>query len=111
MRLNFSNALSNLKTIEDLTRYTSAFASEVGQIVNSNLTFNDNFLAVTLSFVFTASSTTVGIQHGLGKIPSGYIVIGTDAAMSVFDGNQENTASTIFLQASAAGTARVLVLG
>ena len=57
-----------------------------------------------------AADAEFSIEHGLGTIPLGYLVIGQDAAGSVYtsDGTPWDT-SRIYLKASAAMAIRVLI--
>lgn len=99
----------NVTTLEDLQRFTSIFANQIGLILNANLNFRDNFLASTVTYAFTLANTTIGLEHKLGVPPTGYIMVSATAAMAVFDGNQANTDKILFLQSNAIGTAKVLV--
>lgn len=108
MKIQTVLSLSNIKTLEDLVRYTSQFSDATVSIVNGRLDFS-NFFAQTVSVTFSVVNATVGVPHTLGKIPTGYIDSGKTTAIMVFDGNQPNTSTTLFVQASGAGTARLLV--
>lgn len=101
--------VSNVATWEDLKRFVSQITKSTVDLVNGKITFMDNFDALTISVEFTAANTTVIVPHGLNRIPAGYLVQGLTAALTVYDGNQANTTENIYLQASATGTARILV--
>lgn len=109
MKISTAESFTNVGTWEELRRFSTIFAGQVAQILNSNVSFKDNFLASTITYVFTLANTTVGLEHKLGVIPTGYIMVSTTAAMSLFDGNQANTDKILFLQSSSTGTAKVLV--
>jgi hypothetical protein len=109
MKITAGTNLSNVNSVDELKRFTGIFASEVAQILNANILFADNFTSKVLSFVFPSANKTIGMNHGLGVIPGGYILIGANVALSLFDGVQKNTVDIIYLQSNAAGTAKVLV--
>lgn len=111
MKITASSSLSNLESVEELRRFVGAFSDNVASALNSRLTFSDNFLASIITFVFTGANTTLGMPHKIGVIPSGYILVGTTVAMSLYDGEQANSTDTLFLRSTAAGTAKVLVFG
>lgn len=108
MKIQTALTLSNIKTLEDLVRYTSQFSDATTSVVNGRLDFS-NLFTQTVSVVFTVPNTTISVAHDLGFVPNGYIEIGKTAAIIIFDGNQANTKTTLFVQASAAGSARLLV--
>lgn len=108
MKLTASESLQQVKP-EELGRYADIFCQDVVQVVNGGLTFGDNFNAKTLSVTFPSANGTVAVIHGLGRVPAGYMVQSLTANMVIFNGTSGNTAQTLYLQASAAGTASILV--
>jgi hypothetical protein len=62
------------------------------------------------SVVFTAPNVDVSFEHGLGRVPAGYQVVGRSAGLVVYDGAASPSADYLVLRATAAGTARILVL-
>src|SRR5882757_2772220 len=90
---------------EEVRRFVDLFCTDVARVVNGGLDFKTNFNAQTISVTFSAANSSQAFGHGLGRIPIGYIQVGSTAAMNVFDGTSKNTTGTINLQSSAAGTA------
>jgi hypothetical protein len=109
MRLTASTEIDRIEKPEDQPRFISMALNQIAQILNNGLGFSDNFNAKTLTISFSAANTDVATIHGLGRVPTGYIVIGSSAATSVYDGASANTASLLYLRASAATTVKVLV--
>jgi len=94
---------------EDLPRWTSICLEAIISTINGKLDFQTNFNAKTVAVTFSAPSVDTAFIHGLGRVPQGYIVVGSTAAMSVYDGSGAGTESLLYLRSSAAGTARILV--
>lgn len=90
-------------------RYAAIFLDQVKTILNKGITFGDNFSAKFVSVNFTAAATDYAVVHSLGRVPTGYIICSTSASMNVYTGSSAWTTSTIYLRASATGTALVLV--
>lgn len=101
--------LSNVNSIDELKRFVGIFCSNVTDILNGNVLISDNVASKLLTFTFTSSNKTVGMDHGLGVIPTGYFQVGSDVSVNLFDGDQKNTISTIYLRSSGSAVVRVLV--
>lgn len=108
MKITASPDVERVKP-EDLARYTSIFLTQVVEAFNNNLSFDENFNAKTLSITFGTANVEVASIHGLGRVPSGYFLIGSNVAMSIYDGASANSASLLYLRASASGVGRILV--
>lgn len=108
MRITEGSDIDRLKP-EEQPRYITRFLTQVAEAMNNNLSFVDNFNASTVAVPFSTANTDTAVLHGLGRVPVGYIVIGQNAAMSVYDGASANTTSLLYLRSSAVGTARLLV--
>lgn len=109
MKITASPDVDRVKP-EELARYTSIFLSQVVEKFNKNLNFTDDFSGNIINVTFSSANVDVASIHGLGRVPSGYIILGASAAMSVYDGASANTSSLIYLRSSAAGVAKVLVV-
>lgn len=94
---------------EDQPRLLSVFLDQVKTIINNGLQFVDNFSGKTLTLTFSAANTDTALTHGLGRVPTGYIIIKRSASMVVYDGSAAWTSQLIYLKASATGTVTVLV--
>jgi len=94
---------------EDLKKHLNLFGEQVLQVLTNGLDFASNFNGKMLSMTFDAANTDASVQHGLGRVPVGYLVYQRSASMVVYDGSVANTASTLTLRASSAGTTSLIV--
>lgn len=108
MKISASHDVSNVID-SDLRRFLTAFNSQVVQVMNGNIEFNENTKSQKVSVVFSSANTEVAVGHGLGRNPNGYILVGATAAMSLYDGSSANNDKTLYLKSSASGTAQVMV--
>lgn len=83
--------------------------NDIIRAVNGLLTFQDNFACVTIEASFETADTETEITHNLGKIPSGYFVIKSNAAAVVYDSGRENTDKLIYLKASAISNVTMII--
>ncbi len=103
-----NNNFANLKG-EELARFVEVWAQEVSRVVNGKLDFQTNFNCKFVSITFSSANTDTSINHGLGRVPAGYIVTSLTAALVPYDGTVPSTDSTLTLRASATGTAGLLI--
>jgi hypothetical protein len=108
-RISASTKIEMIKEDSEKFRYISIVLDNIAAVVNGNVEFLVNMRLKQVSVTFTATNTDTSVAHGLGFLPSGYIIIGSTAAMSVYDGSISNTVTTLTLRASATGTVRLLV--
>ncbi len=106
---NISNVDTSNLTDKDFKIYVSRFVKEVISTLNNGITIDDNISCKVVSVVFTAASVESRIEHGLGRVPVGYIQIGQSAVLTVFNGATTTTNQNIYLQSSAAGTVKLLI--
>lgn len=109
MRLKTLLETSNLDSTEQIIRYVSIIKDQIYQIVNGKIEFDLNIWSSTVDVTFTAANTEVAVSHGLGRVPTGYILVKSSAATALYDGTTTNTASTIYLKASVAATVKIIV--
>lgn len=108
MKVTASTRIAQVKP-EEVQRFTDIALDNIAQVINGNLSFQDNFNAKILTVTFSTANVDVASAHGLGRVPSYYICIGSTTATTLYDGSSANTASLIYLRATVATTARVLV--
>lgn len=101
--------LSNVQTLEDLIRYSSQNFDQVVSAINGNLTMVDNIDVKIILCKFTSANVQQSFQHGLGRIPTGYIPIGKTVSVDVYSGKNLNTSELIYLQATAITSVSMLV--
>ena len=109
-KFNFTYNISNLNTsLPELCRFVSKIVDELTGQLDKSLTVSENLRSVVLEAVFTGSGIQIALPHSLRLKPTGYTVIGLSAAITVYDGVSANTDTSIYLRASGAGTAKILV--
>ena len=108
MKFTGTTSIAQVKP-EEVQRFVDIALSQIVQILNGRITPADNFDCNILSISFSAANTEVGTPHTLGREPAGYYCIGSTDATTLYDGSSANTARLIYLRATAATTARVLV--
>lgn len=94
---------------EEMPRYLTLFGDQVVRTVNGGLDFQTNFNGTVVSLTFSATNTDTSVAHGLGRVPTGYLIIGRTANMGIYNGAASNTATNLILRSSSVGTASVLV--
>ncbi len=94
---------------EELAKFLDHFCQNVEQVINGRLDFSTNLNCKLISITFSTANLSVPLDHGLGRVPAGYIVTSASAATSVYDSPVANTTSTINLMASAPATVGLLV--
>jgi len=111
MKIKTAQTTSNLTNWEDLRRYISIQVDDILAALNGRLSFGDNIQSKLIGTTFSASGSVSELVHNLGYIPNGYILVGSDQAITVYDGGQ-NTTSNLYLKASGAtfpASARVMI--
>lgn len=108
MRVTASPDVNKSKP-EDLPLYTALALTEIIQVINGNLSLADNFSGKILSIRFSTADVEVATPHGLGRVPSYYIQMGSTVATNIYDGSSANTAQLLYLRASVAATVRLVV--
>ena len=94
---------------EEFKRIVSILLNSIVSAINGGLTFSDNFSQNTQSVTFTAANAEVVVNHNIGRIPVGYLVLGNSAAAIVYNSDTAFTTQSIFLKASAPTTATIML--
>ena len=102
--------LSNITDQKEFFRWCSKFCSNVFNIVNGKLQFDQNILSQTVVVEFTTPDTDVQVFHDMGKVVSTYIPISKDAACDVYTGDGDPTSNYLFLKGTVATTVTVVLL-
>ena len=108
-RIKVPLSVSNTEDLENLRRFTAKTLSDVVDVINGNLDFGDNVRCKIQTVNFLASNSDTQIAHGLGYVPTGYIVVGQSATGTVYDGSQAKTNRDIWLKCTAAITVKLLI--
>lgn len=93
---------------EEIPRYLTIVLADIVKQINGGLDFGTNFNASSVSAIFSSANTDTAISHGLGRVPAGYLVLGSSAAMQVYDGVTDDSNLLAYLRSSAVGTANIL---
>lgn len=88
---------------------TTLFLKDVYNILSKGFTLNDNAKGAILTMTFVAGNEDLKVRHGLDFVPTNYIVCGTDAQMTIYDGSIANDKTFAYLRSSAIGTARIFL--
>lgn len=110
-RPNVPLTISNLKTLDDVIRFNSIVFDEFLRVFSGNISFTDNMFVSRQVVAFTAANTDTVVPHKLGVIPTGYLKVGSTAAMTLYDGQPSSkwTENYIYVRSSALGSATILV--
>lgn len=103
-----SSSIAQVKP-EEVARFVDIFFQDILRVVNGDIDFFNNVNCKIMSITFLAADTDSSVAHGLGRIPTGYIQVSSNAAMSLYDGSVPRDATTLYLRSNAVGTAGILV--
>ena len=101
--------ISQQDTWDNAKRFVARMFSTVASTLTQNLSFQDNFSAQSVSVSFTATNSEIGIDHTLGRVPSGFLVTLPSVAMSVYNGVTGWTEKKIYLKSNAIGKCSILI--
>lgn len=89
-------------------KYIELFNQEIKNIINGNLEVLRNLRHNIVEYSFLEADVAKKVLHGLGYKPNGYLVIGRNVAMIVYDGGGPSTINYIPLKSDTIGTAKIL---
>lgn len=98
-----------VKDDEKRWNFVSQFFDNIKELLNNGLKFSDNFDSKFVNVSFAAANIDTAVPHGLGRVPTGYIVTRRGASLTVVDGATAWTSNIIYLKSTAIGTVTVLV--
>lgn len=109
MRSVAQSDFNDIKDFEAAKPFLTRLCNELIKIINGNITISDNVAPYLVDVVFPAANTEVSVPHVLRFEPSGYLKVGSSAAMTIYNGLTANTADRIYLRSSAIGTAKIWI--
>lgn len=113
-RVRTFNIFSNLDTFENFQRFVSSFLGDIIAQFNGKLDFVENIRASGLhSVIFASSSDIQTVDHKLGLVPKGFLVVNPNAAQTVYKPSGSAytwTDTKVYLQASGALTADIYII-
>lgn len=114
-QITASTSIDQVKK-DEMGRFVDLFAQDTTRVVNDllhavngRLDFENNFGAKIVNVVFTDADTETAVAHGIGRPPRGYIVTSLGAATTVYNSGTPWTANTIYLSATIATSADLLI--
>lgn len=109
MRISSPSQLQSVENFEQLRRFVTIYLTELTRLINGNLNFGENILNSPAVVTFPAAGQDVVVPHKLGFIPNGYLVSKRSDNFVIYDGAQANTNEVLYVRASAAGTASLII--
>lgn len=106
-RVTASTDIQNVKP-EDVPKFTELALEDVVKAINGGISFSDNIDCKIVPITFGAANTQQAVGHGLGRVPSGYLVVSSNVATSVYNGSSGSSTSQIYLQSSLPATVSLL---
>lgn len=101
--------VGNIDDWKDANRFVAQALAEVQSVSNGQLEFGVNLKTVLLEVNFTAANADLRIEHGLGKTPTGYILVKSNTGTSLYDGSIPATESVIYLKSTAIAQVKILI--
>lgn len=96
-------------TDQDRPRVIELAFQDIVRALTNGLSFSDNLDVKFVNITFTATDADTSVQHGLGRVPSGYFVIGSTCKSAPYNGTAANTKSLLTLKCSNLGTANLII--
>lgn len=90
--------VSNVTDPKEFMRFVSNIISDIVNVINGKLEFDQNIISQTVDVTFDAINTDQAISHNLNRNNLKYIVCKKDQVCSVFNGTTSNSNNTIYLQ-------------
>lgn len=101
--------IQSIKSWEELRRFTDQGFQNLYKFMNGNVSFQDNMFSKQVDVVL--STNVVSIEHKLGQVPYGFLVLNQNANANIWSASFAWTDTKIYLVASATVTARISIVG
>lgn len=108
-KLTSSPDLGSTRNHEELARFVTIILDDIFDQINGRIEFEKNIYARIVSVNFPTANVEVRVPHTLNRVSNGYYLIGSDVAMSLYDGVSINEVNVLFLRSNQSGNARVLI--
>lgn len=109
MKITVPAYVNNQVDLDSFRKYVQIFFTALINDYNGRISFTENCNTRLVTAVFPAANTELPVTHNLGFAPNGYIQVGSNVAVSVFDSTTANTGSILYVQANAAATVKLLI--
>lgn len=103
---------TNLDDVDELSRYLNLFSSEITGVVGGELEFDVNLRSSTVDVSFTTANQQLQIKHTLDKVPTGYILAGSDVATRIYNGTngtKDWTDTNIYLKSDTIAKVKLII--
>lgn len=98
------------KLDEDLLRALNELNDNLSAILNTGISFNDNFDSVFVTYTSNAIANTEDtVTHTLGKTPTGIIPVSLDKAAIIYKSGSY-TATSLLIKCNVASTTATLLV-
>jgi len=108
--LKYHPDLSNVKTLEDLIRYSSQGFNQLHDILGGSVEFDSNILSQTVSVRFAQANVHQAVTHSLNKKGLRYIVVDKLAACDIYHDATRDNISQIYLASTVATTVTLILI-
>lgn len=109
MKLWSLPSLQSVRTWEDLRRFSTQAITNFYQVLTRNVGFNENIHCQIVTA--TIETTNTPINHNLGVVPIGFIVIAANDFQYPRTGTTAWTKDTIYLFANTRAAYTIVILG
>lgn len=110
-KVQASTEITNLQGQAEITKYIQLALQDIVAQVNGELEVTNNLKMNVVSVRFPEANKDVTIEHGLNKVPTGYIVVSRNSTgVQVFNGSGSNIKNniTIRLRSGGVGGAQIM---
>ena len=113
---NLSGLFSQFYTIlsdfeKALIQALSTTMTNLESVLNGGLSFSENMDCKLVSYTTNvAPNTEDTVAHGLGKVPTGFLIYSEDKAAVIYDSGTAWTKTNIYLKCDTASVAAKLII-
>lgn len=101
--------VSNIETLTELSRFMSVVVRSINSVLSGRIGLVDNCETSVVTVTVVTANVDVPVNHTLKRMPNGYIMVGSSAAVTVYDGALPGNLEQLFIRSSGAGTVKLLV--
>lgn len=94
---------------DDARKSVTQAITNLSQIVTNKVNFADNIDCTLVEMTLASGQNSV--NHTLGKVPYGYLILSKSATADIYNGTAEWTKLTISLTSSAPCAVKIAVIG
>lgn len=87
----------------------NTFMDELASLLQGNLLMAQHLAMPTVQVAFTTAGAEVAVEHGLGRVPAGYIKVKDNVGTVVYDSDRAASGTRIYLKSTVANAKVSLV--